>query len=152
MATAAPAGRPVTVPCAFCGRLNRVDIDRLAAGPKCAQCGRPIRLDRPLKVTDGDFDCVIGGSSLPIVLDCYADWCGPCRMMAPTLDEFALEFQGQVLVLKLDTDRNPATTPRLGIRGIPTLIAYRGGQEQRRHVGLADRSTLEALAGVGGAP
>ena len=145
MSSTPDAGRPVTVRCPFCGTLNRVDLERLAAGPKCAECGKPIRLDRPVKVTDPDFDRVIEGASVPIVLDCYADWCGPCRMMAPTLDEFALAETGRVLVLKLDTDANPATARRLGIRGIPTLIGFQGGREVRRHVGLADMRVLEDL-------
>jgi thioredoxin len=125
-----------------------VDLNRVQAGPKCAHCGRPIHLDRPVRVTDANFDKVIQGASAPIVLDLYADWCGPCRMMAPTLDEFAAKHQGKVLVLQLDTDRNPQVAGRLNIRGIPTLIAYRDGKEQRRHVGVADLKALEALAGV----
>jgi thioredoxin 2 len=137
--------RPVTVRCAFCGVLNRVDLTRLDAGPKCGDCGRPIRLDRPVKVTDADFDRVIAGASVPVVVDCYADWCGPCRAMAPTLDDFAHSNTGHVLVLKLDTDANPATAQRLGIKGIPTLIGFRDGNEVRRHVGLADRRVLDAL-------
>jgi thioredoxin 2 len=146
MSSTRDAGRPVTVRCAFCGRLNRVDLDRVDAGPKCAECKRPIRLDRPLKVTDEDFDRVIEGAGVPAVLDCYADWCGPCRMMAPTLDEFARAETGRVLVLKLDTDANPVTARRLGIKGIPTLVAFRNGREVRRHVGLADMRVLRALA------
>ena len=131
--------------CAFCGRLNRIDLSRLPDGPKCAECHRPIRLDRPVKVTDADFDTVIGGTEAPVVVDFYADWCGPCRMMAPTLDEFARDRTGEVLVLKLDTEANRATAARFGIRGIPTLIAFRAGKEARRHVGLADRRVLDAL-------
>jgi thioredoxin 2 len=131
MSSPPDAGRPVTVRCPFCATLNRVDLERLAAGPKCAECGKPIR--------------VIEGASVPIVLDCYADWCGPCRMMAPALDEFARAETGRVLVLKLDTDANPATARRLGIRGIPTLIGFQGGREVRRHVGLADIRVLEEL-------
>lgn len=131
--------------CAFCGKLNRIDLSRLSDGPKCAECHRPIRLDRPVKVTDADFDTVIGGTEAPVVVDFYADWCGPCRMMAPTLDEFAHDRTGEVLVLKLDTEANRATAARFGIRGIPTLIAFRAGQESRRHVGMADRRVLDAL-------
>ena len=137
--------RPVTVACAVCGVLNRVDLERLGAGPKCAACGRPIRLDRPVKLIEADFDRVISGASVPIVLDCYADWCGPCRAMAPALDEFARARMGQTLVLKLDTDANPAISHRLNIRSIPTLIAFRDGKESRRHVGIADLSVLDAL-------
>jgi thioredoxin 2 len=137
--------RPVTVRCAFCGKLNRVDLSRVEAGPKCAECGRPIRLDRPVK--DADFDRVIEGAGVTALVDCYADWCGPCRLMAPTLDDFARAETGRVLVLKLDTDANPVTARRLGIKGIPTLIAFQGGREMRRHVGLADMRALQQLVG-----
>jgi thioredoxin 2 len=141
-------GRPVVVQCQFCSAANRVDLTRLAAGPKCAKCGKPLRLDRPLKVTDQEFDRTISSSSVPVLVDFYADWCGPCRTMAPTLDEFAQRRVGQALVLKLDTEANPMTAARFGIRGIPTVIAFRNGQEQSRHVGVADLKVLENLAGV----
>jgi thioredoxin 2 len=137
--------RAAVARCVFCGKLNRIDLARLPDGPKCAECHRPIRLDRPVKVTDADFDTVIGGTDAPVVVDFYADWCGPCRMMAPTLDEFAHDRTGEVLVLKLDTEANRATAARFGIRGIPTIIAFRAGKEARRHVGLADRRVLDAL-------
>jgi thioredoxin 2 len=137
--------RAAVARCAFCGKLNRIDLARLHDGPKCAECHRPIRLDRPVKVTDADFDTVIAGTEAPVVVDFYADWCGPCRMMAPTLDEFAHDRTGEVLVLKLDTEANRATAARFGIRGIPTIIAFRAGKESRRHVGLADRRVLDAL-------
>jgi thioredoxin 2 len=137
--------RPVTVPCAFCSVLNRVDLERLQSGPKCAECRRPIRLDRPVKVTDASFDRVVADASVPIALDCYADWCGPCRAMAPTLDELAHAHAGRALVLKLDTDANPLISQRLGIRGIPTVVGFRGGKEVGRHVGLASLRELEML-------
>lgn len=139
--------RPVVVQCPFCSVSNRVDITRLAAGPKCAKCGRPLRLDRPQKVSDKDFDRTIAGASVPVVVDFYADWCGPCKAMAPMLDEFAQRHAGEALVLKLDTEANPLTASRFGIRGIPTLIAFTGGKERARHVGLADMKVLEHLAG-----
>jgi thioredoxin 2 len=140
-----PAARPALVNCVFCGTANRVDLARLADGPKCGICRKPIRLDRPLKVTDADFDKTIKGSSVPVVVDFYADWCGPCHAMAPTLDEFASQRAGEALVLKLDTDANQATASRFGIRGIPTVIAFEAGKERGRHVGVADLKTLEGL-------
>ncbi len=131
--------------CPFCGRLNRVNMARLGEHPTCAECHRPLRLDRPIKVTDSDFDKVVSGTTVPVVVDFYADWCGPCRMMAPALDAFAARQSGMVLVLKLDTEANPATARKFGIRGIPTLIAFRNGAESRRHTGLADERVLDAL-------
>ena len=142
------AARPVVVQCPFCSASNRVDLTRLSAGPKCARCGKPLRLDRPQKVTDRDFDRTVMGSSVPVVVDFYADWCGPCRVMAPTLDEFAQKRVGEALVLKLDTEANPQSASRFGIRGIPTVIAFMDGKERARHVGVADLKTLEGLIGI----
>ena len=140
--------KPVVVMCVFCAKPNRVDLSRLAEGPKCGNCGRPIRLDRPIPVTDATFDKMIDGSSVPVVVDFYADWCGPCKMMAPILDDFARQHTGEVLVLKLDTDANPQLSTRLGIRGIPTLIAFEHGKERGRHIGVADLPALERLVGL----
>lgn len=140
--------RKATVRCAFCGTLNKVDLARAGDGPKCGDCGRPIRLDRPLQVTDSEFDKVLGGADIPVVVDFYADWCGPCKMMAPTLDEFARAHEGEVLVLKLNTDANQMTAQRFGIKGIPTLIAFKKGSETRRHVGMVDDAALVSLAGL----
>jgi thioredoxin 2 len=140
--------RHATVRCVFCQTPNRVDLTKLANGPKCGQCHRPILLDRPHKVTQDDFDQTLRGTSVPVTVDFYADWCGPCHMMAPTLDEFASRHAGRALVLKLDTDANPAIAGRYGIRGIPTVIVFDQGAERGRHVGVADLKTLETLAGV----
>ena len=136
---------PATVPCPFCSRLNRVDLARLAAGPRCGSCKRPLLLDRPVPVSEESFDQVLAGTDVPVLVDFYADWCGPCKMLAPLVDELAGSRAGALLVLKLDTDRYPAIQQRFGIRGIPTLIAFRGGKEIGRHVGLANRQQLEAL-------
>ncbi len=142
-----PPARSVVVSCVFCGKANRVDLSRLDAGPKCGECGRPIRLDRPLKVTDADFDRTIESATVPVLVDFYADWCGPCHMMAPVLDEVAHRRAGEALILKLDTDANQATPGRYGIRGIPTVVAFRNGKEHARHVGVADAAAVERLIG-----
>jgi thioredoxin 2 len=134
-----------TLPCSFCGQLNRLDLERLASGPKCAQCGRPFLLDRPVKLGDADFDKVISDGDVPVLVDFYADWCGPCKVMAPILDDLARSRQGRVIVGKLDTDRNPEVSARFGIRGIPTLIVFQKGREVARQTGAAPRATIEAL-------
>lgn len=145
MSDSSPSPLPILARCSTCSTFNRADLSRLASGPKCASCGNPLALDRPQPVTDADFQRLIDGASVPVLVDFHAEWCGPCHAMAPVLDEFARSRAGHLLALKLDTDANPVTAQRFAIRGIPTLIAFRNGRELRRHVGLADRRTLEAL-------
>ncbi|HEX7091552.1 MAG TPA: thioredoxin TrxC [Longimicrobiales bacterium] len=135
--------RSATVPCPFCGTLNRVDLARLADRPKCGECGRPILLDRPIKVPGESLDRVVADAEVPVLVDFYADWCAPCKMMAPVLDEVARERAGDLLVGKLDTDRSPAVSERFGIRGIPTLILFRGGKEVARQTGALPKAKLE---------
>ena len=137
--------KKVTVACQFCAKLNRIDLDRLDAGPKCSNCGKPFQLDRPVKLTDADFDRVIADAAVPVLVDFYADWCGPCKAMAPVLDEIARKRKGSVVVAKLDTDRNPTVAQRFEIRGIPTLILFKQGREAARKVGAAPRGELEAM-------
>jgi len=139
--------RKATVRCAFCGKLNRVDLSRAAERPKCGQCAKPILLDRPLAVTDAEFGRVIADAEVPVLVDFYADWCGPCKTMAPMLDQLARDRMGEVLVAKLDTDRNPNTSMQFGIRSIPTLIVFQGGREVGREMGAVPRQRLDALLG-----
>jgi thioredoxin 2 len=147
----ATRGSRATVPCGACGRLNRVDLARAKDGPKCGACRRPIAVDRPLPVTDATMDRVLRDSDVPVVVDFHADWCGPCKMMAPLLDDLARERAGSLLVTKLDTDRNPAMASRFGIRGIPNLIVFREGREVAREVGAMPRARLDALLQSAGA-
>jgi thioredoxin 2 len=139
-----------TVACPFCSTLNRIDLSRIGDHPKCGSCGKPILLDRPLAVTDATFARVIADAEVPLLVDFYADWCGPCKVVAPILDEIARGRAGTLLVLKLDTDRNPATTTRFGVQGIPTLIAFARGREVARQTGAAPRQAIEALLGAAG--
>src|SRR5262245_31400500 len=152
--TVAPRGRmtetdtttkKATVACPFCGKLNRVRMDRVQDRPKCGECGRPLLLDRPLALTDAAFDRVINDTEVPVLVDFYADWCQPCKIMAPLLDDIARERMGELLVFKLNTDAQPLTSQRSGIRGIPTLILFREGKEAAREVGAVPRERLKVL-------
>jgi len=137
--------KTATVACPFCETLNRVDLTRIEQHPKCGQCGKPILLDRPIAISDASFERVTTDTTVPVVVDFYADWCGPCKIMAPLLDDVAHRRAGELLIVKLDTDRNPVTGQRFGIRGIPTLIAFRAGKEVGRRVGAVPPAELEAF-------
>ncbi|MDE3128172.1 MAG: thioredoxin [Gemmatimonadota bacterium] len=98
-----------------------------------------------MPVTGGDLQHIVAQSKLPVLVDFYADWCAPCRMMAPVLDELARTRKGRLQILKLDTDRYPEIAGSLGIRGIPTLILFKDGEEANRQVGMAPRKMLEDM-------
>lgn len=134
-----------TVLCPFCITLNRVDLDRAGDRPKCGSCGKPILLDRPVKVTDDTLEKTVKGTDVPVVVDFYAEWCQPCKMMAPLLDQLASDMQGELLVAKLDTDANPAMSVQYGIRGIPTLIIFREGREWKRQTGVVPPDRLAEM-------
>ena len=139
------AAKHLTVRCQFCDTWNRVDAARAADRPKCGKCGRPILLDRPVSLNDETFARTIAESEIPVVVDFYADWCGPCKAMAPAVDDLARERQGTALVAKLDTDRSQKTGAQFNIRSIPTTIVFRDGKEVARHTGAMKKLELEAL-------
>lgn len=142
-------GHHVTIRCPFCQTLNGIDVARAREGPKCAQCGRPFLLDRPVKVTEEDFARTVLEAEVPVLVDFYADWCGPCKVMAPVLDDVAREATGELLVAKLDTDRAPEVAARYAIRGIPTLVLFRSGKDEARVTGAVPKSRiLEMLSGA----
>lgn len=137
--------KKATVMCPFCLTLNRVDLSRTSDRPRCGECGKPILLDRPVKVTDETFEKTIKGTDVPVVVDFYADWCQPCKIMAPMLDQLASDMEGELLVAKLDTDANPTMAVHYGIRGIPTLIVFREGREWKRQTGVVPPDRLAEM-------
>lgn len=137
--------RKATVACPFCATLNRVDLGRLDQHPRCGACGRPILLDSPVAASADMLETVLREADVPVIVDFYADWCGPCRVLAPTLDEFARERAGDVLVVKLDTDLSAAAAERYEVRGIPTVVLFWRGRQIARRVGVVPRRQLDEL-------
>ena len=137
--------KKVTLRCQFCDTWNQIDASRATDKPKCGKCGKPILLDRPLKLDDETFQRTVSQSDIPVLVDYYADWCGPCKMMAPFVDELAGQYVGRALIAKVDTDRAQKATQPFGIRGIPTTIVFKGGKEVARKVGAVPKAGLEEL-------
>ena len=98
-------------------------------------------------VSDATFEKEVLQSATPVLVDYWAEWCGPCKMIAPVLEDMAKEYSGRLTVAKLDIDANPAITSQFGIRGIPTLILFKGGQEQERIVGAVSRDAIAKVVG-----
>jgi thioredoxin 2 len=137
----------VTIRCPHCATQNRVNLGRVDDKPKCGHCGTPILLDRPLKTTQADFEATISSAPVPVLVDFYADWCGPCHMIAPALDAIASDRAGKALVLKVDTEADPQLAARFSVRGLPTVVAFRDGKETGRQVGAGPRELYERLLG-----
>jgi len=141
------SARHAIVPCASCGKLNRVNMDKVGATAVCGTCKSALHVDAPVVLTDANFDVVVSRSTVPVMVDFYADWCGPCKMMAPVFADFARRQKGRVLVAKVNTDENPGVSMRFGIRSIPTLTVMHGGQEVARQLGAVPMAALEQMVG-----
>lgn len=134
-----------TLKCQFCGTWNRIDAARAADKPKCGKCGKPMLLDRPVKLDDESFSRTIAESDVPVLVDFYADWCGPCKMMAPSVDKLAADYSGRAIVAKLDTDMAQRTSQLFQIRGIPTSIVFLKGKEVARQTGAVPYAALASM-------
>ena len=131
------------VRCTACGALNRIPEGRAGQRGKCGKCKAELpAITGPIAVTDATFAGVLS-SPTPVVLDCWADWCGPCHALAPTIDALARDYAGRVLVGKLDVDANPRVASQFDVRSIPTLLLFRNGRLVDRLVGVNPRAAIE---------
>jgi len=136
--------------CPHCQTTNRVPAERAGNDPVCAKCKKPLLDGHPVELTDGNFERVVSRTELPIVVDFWAAWCGPCQMMAPHFKTAAERFKGRVIFAKVDSDNSPQTAARFGIRSIPTLVLLRGGQEIKRQPGAVQTAQIVAWVDAAG--
>jgi thioredoxin 2 len=132
--------------CAGCGAKNRIPIARLADRPVCGKCRAPLKpegmQDHPVAITDHTFDREVINSPIPVLVDCWAPWCGPCQMIAPILEELATEYKGRIKIAKLNVDENPHTASQFQTRSIPTMLIFNNGTLVDRLVGALPKTTI----------
>ncbi|MBD8616117.1 thioredoxin TrxC [Pseudomonas rhizosphaerae] len=124
----------LVIPCPHCNGLNRIPALRLADQPKCGRCKAAVLLNKPFELTQGDYGSQIKGD-LPLLVDVWADWCGPCKSFAPVFEQAAVQLEGRCRLAKLDSQANPQLSTQLGIRSIPSLILFKNGREVARQSG-----------------
>lgn len=134
------------VACKHCGATNRLPVARLGEQPDCGRCGQPLLQGQVLELSDANFDAAMAAMQQPVVVDFWAPWCGPCRMMAPAFEQAAAQLAGRAWLVKVNSDDNPGLSARFGIRSIPTLVRLQGGQEKARQAGALPAGAIVALA------
>ena len=132
--------------CPACGATNRLPAARVDEGPTCGRCGKALLQGQPLELTDGNFAAVVASTRLPVLVDFWAPWCGPCRAMAPAFEQAARQLAGRALLVKVNSDENPGLSQRYAIRSIPTLVRLDGGRESQRQSGAVPAATIVAMA------
>ncbi len=133
--------------CNNCGTKNRIPTDKIGSVAKCGKCRAPINTDelaieKPVIVTDDDFEANVLKASLPVLLDCWAPWCGPCKMIGPVMDELAGEWKGRIKICKLNTDENPVISTKYQINSIPTMLIFDNGQLKDTLVGALPKQHI----------
>ncbi|MEJ2480572.1 MAG: thioredoxin TrxC [Acidihalobacter sp.] len=121
--------------CPHCAAVNRIPSTRMGEGPKCGKCHQALFAGHPIELDAAGFEKHVGRNDIPVLVDFWAPWCGPCKMMAPHFVQAAAQLEPQVRLVKVDTEAEQSLGARFGIRSIPTLALFRGGREVARQAG-----------------
>ena len=135
----------LTVACSHCLATNRVPAERLSDDPVCGRCGKELLDGRPVSLNDANFDRFTQNTELPLLVDFWAAWCGPCVGMAPHFDQAARQLKGRALLVKVASDESPVTSSRFSIRSIPTLVRLQAGRETSRQSGALQAAQIVSM-------
>ncbi len=136
----------LNIVCPSCTTKNRLPAQRAMEDPHCGKCGAILLPGAPVALSDLNFERVVAGTDLPVVVDFYADWCGPCRTMAPQFARAAADAKGRAVFVKVDSDASPATAARFAVRSIPTVVRLKNGAEVERFSGVRGAAELVRFA------